>query len=335
MTHQLEQLETAVVDEAQPGSSEKEIAGRSPMRITFERLRKDPVAIVSALVVVFFALVAIFAPQIAHAFHVNTNTGLACGLVDCTNTTQMPLVGPPFHGFTWAHPFGIAPQTGDDNLAFWLFGARKDLTIATLAAVISTILGIALGLMAGYMGGIVDRVIGFTTDLFLSVPFLLGALCLAPIIADRFLTDPAGLARAQFWTLIGILAFFGWMYLCRLIRGEVLSLREREYIEAARQIGMPTSRIMLRELLPNLVAPIVVAFSLGLPGYVAAEAGLSYLGIGVQAPSWGQTIDAATPYYQQYPLYLWEPVLGIVLVVLSLNLLGDAIRDALDPKTRR
>jgi peptide/nickel transport system permease protein len=126
------------------------------------------------------------------------------------------------------------------------------------------------------------------------------------------------------------------MYLARLIRGEVLSIREREYVEAARQIGMPPRRILTREILPNLVAPIVVAFSLGLPAYVTAEAGLSFLGIGVTGrPSWGQTINAATPYYEHYPLYLWEPVIGIVLLVVALNLLGDAIRDALDPKTRR
>jgi peptide/nickel transport system permease protein len=126
------------------------------------------------------------------------------------------------------------------------------------------------------------------------------------------------------------------MYLARLMRGEVLSLREREYVEAARLVGMPTRRILIREILPNLVAPIVVAISLGLPAYVTAEAGLAYLGIGIVGkPSWGQTIDQASNWWQRYPLYLWEPVIGIILLVVALNLLGDSIRDALDPKTRR
>ncbi|MDQ6686943.1 MAG: ABC transporter permease [Actinomycetota bacterium] len=336
MTHQLEQLEPALVNDDKPVSEQREIAGKSPLRIAFDRLRKDPVAVVAFVIVVFFMLIALFAPVIAKAFGVSTDTVLACSVVDCANSTQMPLVGPPLHSFTMSHPFGMAPQTGNDNLAYWLYGARTSLYIATMAAVISTLIGIVLGLLAGYVGGFVDRIIGFSIDLFLSVPFLLGALSIAPILGDRFATDPHALGVAQFWALIGILSFFGWMYLARLIRGEVLSLREREYVEAARQIGMPTSRILFRELLPNLVAPIVVAFSLGLPAYVAAEAGLSYLGIGVTGrPSWGQTIDAATPYYNQYPLFLWEPVIGIVLLVLALNLLGDAIRDALDPKTRR
>jgi peptide/nickel transport system permease protein len=126
------------------------------------------------------------------------------------------------------------------------------------------------------------------------------------------------------------------MGLARLIRGEVLALREREFIQAARVIGMPTRRVLFKELLPNLAAPIVVSTSLMLPAFVAAEAGLAYLGIGVTSrPSWGQTLLQAQTYFKNYPLYLFEPLLAIVALVLALNLLGDAIRDAMDPKTRR
>jgi ABC-type dipeptide/oligopeptide/nickel transport system permease subunit len=339
MSHQLEQLEPALVEAERPVSQNREIAGRSPLRIAFDRLRKDKVAIVSFVIVAFFFVIAIFAPLLAHLFHVDTHTVFACDVLDCNATSTnygLPLHGPPNNGFDPHHPFGIAPHTGNDNLAYWLYGARNSLFIATASAVLSSLIGIALGLIAGYAGGIVDRVISFVIDIFLSVPFLLAALMLAPILTDRFLTDTKGLSTAQFWSLIGILSVFGWMYLARLIRGEVLSLREREYVEAARLIGMPARRILTREMLPNLVAPIVVAFSLFLPAYVTAEAGLSYLGIGLTGrPSWGQTINAATNYYQQYALFLWEPVLGIVLLVVALNLLGDAIRDALDPKTRR
>jgi ABC-type dipeptide/oligopeptide/nickel transport system permease subunit len=126
------------------------------------------------------------------------------------------------------------------------------------------------------------------------------------------------------------------MGVARLVRGEVLSLREREFILSSRVIGMSTARIMFKELLPNLVAPIVVAISLMLPAFIALEAGLAFLGVGItQGSSWGQTILLASGYFELYPLYLWEPLLGIVVLVLALNLLGDAIRDAVDPKTRR
>jgi peptide/nickel transport system permease protein len=136
--------------------------------------------------------------------------------------------------------------------------------------------------------------------------------------------------------LLIVLVVFGWMPLARLIRGQVLSLREREFIQAAQVIGAPTRRILFKELLPNMVAPIVVSISLSLPAFVAAEAGLSFLGIGLTGtPSLGQIINIATRYFDTYPLYLWAPVITVMLLVVSLNLLGDSIRDAFDPKTRR
>ncbi len=174
------------------------------------------------------------------------------------------------------------------------------------------------------------------TDLFLSFPYLLGMLALAPIVTSRFTTDLDALARAQLLTLIGILVIFGWMGLTRLIRGQVLSLREREFILAAQVIGVPTRQILFKELLPNLVAPIVVSISLGLPAFVAAEAGLSFLGLGLTGtPSLGKMVADATPYYSDYGLYLWLPVGAITLLTLSLNLLGDSVRDAFDPRSRR
>jgi len=203
---------------------------------------------------------------------------------------------------------------------------------------VATLVGVSLGLIAGYAGGIVDKVISFLIDFFLTIPFLLAALALAPILNDRFAINPDQYERVQMIALIAILAGFGWMGMARLIRGEVLSLREREFVQAAQVIGMPTRRILVKELLPNLVAPIVISISLLLPAFVAAEAGLAYLGIGVTSGvSWGQTILDASSIrnFQDYPLFLFEPLLGIVLLVLALNLLGDAVRDALDPKTRR
>ena len=218
----------------------------------------------------------------------------------------------------------------------WIQGCRTSLYLATVAAVLSTLIGVTLGLLAGFLGGIVDAFVSFFTDLFLTFPFLVGALAVAPIINERFGTDPEKLRIVSFYALVGILVFFGWMGVARLVRGEVLSLREREFVHAARVIGVPTRRILFREMLPNLIAPIVVSFSLGLPAYVAAEAGLSFLGIGVFGrESWGQTINTATSWWQLYPEFLLAPVLGIAVLVVALNLFGDAIRDAFDPKTRR
>ena len=145
------------------------------------------------------------------------------------------------------------------------------------------------------------------------------------------------MAKIRFFALIAVLSFFGWAGLARLIRGQVFSLREREFIAAAKVLGIPTRRVLFRELLPNLVAPIVVSASLALPTFVTTEAGLSVLGVGLIEPtaSWGVTISEAVTYYRADPLYLWLPVLGITILVLALSLFGDSVRDAFDPRTRR
>ena len=311
------------------------MAGRSPMRIAIGRLRQDVVAMVCLGIVMIFVLIAIFAGTLADLFNVNLTVGSPAQQLDFLGD-GMPLKGPPNYGFDPEHPFGIAPRTANDNLAYWLYGCRTSLTVATSAAVLATFIGVVLGLVAGFAGGLVDKAISFVTDLFLTLPFLLMALVIAPIINSRFADQPDLYPTLQKWSLIGILVFFGWMGVCRLVRGETLSLREREFIQASRVIGMPTGRILFKELLPNLVAPIVVSVSLMLPAFIAAEAGLAFLGVGItQGASWGQTILRASSYFEKYPLYLWEPLLGIVFLTVSLNLLGDAIRDAVDPKTRR
>ncbi len=299
------------------------LIGKSPLRIAYERLRSDKVAVVCFVIVVLFALIAIFAGPLCHLFGVSTETVLASTRINLM--TGMPLTGPPLHGFDPNHPFGIAPGSGEDNLANWIYGARTSLYLALLATVGSTIIGVALGLIAGYVGGTIDAVISFVTDLFLTLPFLLAVLAFSAILADRFGDQPDKWKTWSFNSLIVILVVFSWMGIARLVSGEVVSLREREFIQAATVIGAPTRRILVREILPNLVAPIVVSISLGLPAFVSAEAGLSFLGIVVVGrPSWGQAIDSATKYWQTYPLYLWEPVLGIIVLVVALNLLGGA-----------
>lgn len=323
-------------DDAQPEQVPgKEIHGRSPSRLAYERLRSDKVAVASFLVILFFLLIAIGAPLWVKLLGLQLTPDSGALLTDLDATT-MPAIGPPYNGFIWEHPLGIAPQTAEDNLAQWIYGARTSIAVATISSIGATFLGVVIGLVAGFSRGWADRVLSWFIDVFIALPFLLVALVIAPMIVTRFSDRPDALTVAQFASLMIVLATFTWMPLARLIRGQVLSLREAEFIEAARMIGVPTRTILRRELLPNLVAPIVVSISLGLPAFVTAEAALAFLGVGVtNAPSWGQTIDRATGYFSVYPLYLWAPVLGVLLLVIALNLFGDAVRDAFDPKTRR
>jgi ABC-type dipeptide/oligopeptide/nickel transport system permease subunit len=318
----------------------KKLAGRSPTQIALERLRKDKLAVVCGTIVVLLVLAAIFAPLITKMLNIYPTAATIPYSPDKVLVfgTGLPKNGPPNHGFWSAHPLGLAPGTAVDNLARLLYGLRTSLLVATIATVASIVLGVSLGLIAGFSRGWLDRIIMFVTDLFLSFPFILGALAMAPIIVSHFQNAEKlqTMYRVQLFALIAILVAFGWMGLTRLIRGQVLSLREREFIMAAQVMGVPTRRILFKELLPNLVAPIVVATSLYLPGYVTAEAGLSFLGIGITGiPSLGQTINDAQNWWDIYPLYLWAPVLTICVLVLALNLLGDSVRDAFDPRTRR
>lgn len=320
--------------EVNPEPSESgEIAGRSPMRIAMDRLLSDKVAMICAGIVLLFVLIAIFAPLLCKLFGVEVRAG---DPVTDTDSFNYPVIGPPNYGFTWEAPLGLEPNSGNDLLAEWFYGARTSLLVASIATIVSTVVGVVLGLIAGYSRGWGDRVVTFVTDLFLTLPFLLVAIAVSPMLVERWRDNPSMLDDASLIALIVILSVFGWMGLARLIRGEVISLREREFIEAAHVLGMPTRRILFKELLPNLVAPIVVSFSLSLPATIAAEATLAYLGVGVTGrPSWGQTILRAQNWFDEYPLFLYAPIIGIVVLVFALNLLGDAIRDAFDPKSFR
>jgi len=321
-----------------PGLVTEPVAGRSPTQIAFQRLRKDKVAVACTVVLAVLVLLAVLAPVITNAMDIywDVKDPNAPNPSEVIDFDGYPLVGPPFHDFTWDHPLGLAPAVGSDNLATLLYGLRTSLVVAFAATLLSTVTGVVIGLLAGFSRGWLDRSLSFVIDLFLSFPYLLGMLALAPILVSNFSGDVDTLAKAQFVALISILVIFGWMGLARLIRGQVLSLREREFVQAAEVIGVPTRQILFKELLPNLVAPIVVATSLAMPAFVAAEALLSFLGLGLTGtPSLGRMVADAVSYYSDYPLYLWMPVGAIATLTLSLNLLGDSVRDAFDPKTRR
>lgn len=316
----------------------KKIAGRSPTQIAMSRLRRDKVAVVCAVIVLIIVLSAIFADFINGALNI-TNTVSGPDALDNTEALDAfnyptPEYGWPYGGFTLDHPLGIAPNTATDNLATMLVGLRNSLLVATVATVATTLIGLTVGLMAGFSRGALDRVLSFVIDLFLSFPFILFALAVAPIITQRFATDSEKLQTAQILALVVVLSTLSWMGLARLVRGQVLQLREREFVLAAQVLGASTTRILVKELLPNLVATLVVVLSMSVPLFIAAEVGLSFLGLGLNN-SMGQLIQSALTYYNTYPEYLWIPVSVLVVLVLALNLLGDSIRDAFDPKTRR
>lgn len=321
----------ASADVSIPGAKKPEY-GLSPSKIAFRRLRADRMALACMVVVAFFILVAIFAPLLS-ALEGQNFTDFHTDLTD--------EFGFPTIGTNSEHWFGVEPRTGRDLFAMWTYGARPSLIIAFVAATFSTVIGVAMGLVAGFLRGWVDSVIGWVIDFFLCLPFLLICIATVPVVVSIAggveALSPDDNARIRFFVLLAVLVAFGWAGLARLIRGEVISLREREFIAAAKVIGVPTYQVLLRELLPNLVAPIVVSLSLAIPSYVVAEAGLSFLGVGLidPIPSWGQMISRATTYYKVDPLYLWLPVVGVSALTLALSWLGDSIRDAFDPKTRR
>jgi peptide/nickel transport system permease protein len=307
--------------------------GKSPTAIAFARLRKDRVAVICAGIFVFFLLVAIFAPLLSKLEGQDPTT-LHQDLID--------QYGFPTIGSTAQHWFGVEPRLGRDLFARWVYGARPSLVVAISVTIITAIIGIIVGLVAGFSGGWIDRILSWIIDFVLSLPYLLFAIAVPAVLLSIFVgsAENAGaeaVSRARFISLILVLSFFGWASLARLIRGEVLSLREREFIAAAKVLGVPTRKVLFKELLPNLVAPIIISTSLALPTYIVTEAGLTFLGVGLTepTPSWGVTIAAAETYYRADPMFLWLPVLGISILVLALSLLGDAIRDAFDPRTRR
>ncbi len=325
-------IETAVEpDSGVPG--EQRGHGRSPGRIAWSRLKTDKLAVVTFAILVFFVLVAIFAGFLVNLEGEVLNT-YHSDLISSRNT--LPLISA-----TAGHWFGVEPRTGRDLFALWAFGARPSLIIGFVAATASTLFGIVFGLLAGYLGGMVDKVISWFIDLLLSLPYLLLVIALVPIVTNRVgggkILTSEQTSSVRFAVLLGVLIFFGWVGLARLIRGEVFSLREREFVQAAKVIGVPTRQILFREILPNLVGPIIVSASIAVPAYITAEATLSFLGAGLVEPtaSWGRTVALAQNTYAAYPLFLWPPVASIAILVLALSLLGEAIRDAFDPNTRR
>lgn len=305
--------------------SGKAIEGRSLGQIAWMRLRRDKLAMVGGVVVIFLILVAIIGPLL-----VQSPTTYHSDLIDPVYSRPKG----PFGGISLAHPFGVEPVSGRDMLARIVNGARVSLVIAFLATGLAVGIGVVMGVIAGYFGGWVDAVIARAMDVFLAFPLLVFAIALVGVIpSSAFGLSGNGL---RIGLLIFVIGFFAWPYMGRIIRGQTLLLRQREFVDAARSMGARGPYVLFRELLPNLVGPILVYATLLIPTNILFEAALSYLGVGIipPQPSWGGMISDAVSngFYSVDPMYMIIPGLAIFITVMAFNLFGDGLRDALDPR---
>jgi peptide/nickel transport system permease protein len=309
------------------------IVGRSPWQIARSRLRRDKVSMVALVIVIVYVLVALAAPFLQKLGVIDPYTPNA-NLLSAAD--GMPIGS--FGGISAAHPFGVEPQIGRDVLSRIVGGVTQSMLIATAATLFSLVVGTVLGIISGYMGRWVDFWVGRFIDLVLAFPQLLMLLALSVVIIQKITSFgvPAG-APSQIVYLILVLGFFGFPFFARIIRGQVLSLREREFVEASRSLGARGYRIWFTELLPNLWAPILVYGTLIFPTNVSAEAALSFLGVGVPAPTptLGNILTDSVVFLAADPTFFLLPGIAIFLLVLSANMLGDGLRDALDPKSDR
>ena len=302
------------VDAPAPEIAAAKIQGRSPWRLAFERLRSDRAAIICAIVIVLIVLMAIFAPL----FKLMTGHPPNQQYFD----TGLSLDGQPRspNGTFWLG----TDDVGRDVLVRIAYGARVSLIVGVVATFLTVTIGTIVGLAAGYFGKIVDTVLARIIDVMLSIPFLLFAISLASIF------------RAGLKVVIFVLAIFSWSSVARIVRGQVLSIREREYVEAARAMGAGPWRIMIIDILPNVIAPIIVYTTLLIPVSIVGEATLSFLGVGVQPPTadWGQMISDAQGNYHAW-WFLVFPSLALLVTTLAFNIFGDGVRDAFDPRSDR
>ncbi len=301
-----------------------EIAARSPRQLFWRRFRADRVAMASAIFLILLILIAIFAPELVKLL------GLPGPNVQDPNATDA--FGSPL-GPSAGHPFGV-DALGRDVASRVIYGARVSLIVGIVGTAIATVIGTVFGLLAGFYRGWMDTGISRIVEVFLAFPVLVLGLGIGAACGVRGCAG--GLIQPGMGTVIFIIAISSFTYIARIARGQVLSLREKEFVEAARSLGASNRRILFKELLPNLMAPLIVYASLLIPTNILLEAALSYLGVGIRPPtaSWGQMISDASNYLTP-PAAWWYmvfPGVALLLTVLAFNLLGDGLLDALNPR---
>lgn len=325
---------TGAAAEAQPeavleGVQKGQIEGRSLGQIAWSRFKRDRVAVVGGVIVILLILLAILSRPVQAMLGLDPNAFHQDLIVP---DTSLPKGG--WGGMSADHPLGVDPKFGRDIATRILEGSWVSLVVAFGATILSNVIGAIMGVVAGYYGGRVDSIISRLMDIFLAFPLLLFAIAIsATLQGGAFGLNGLPLHLS---VLIFVIGFFNWPYLGRIVRGQTLALREREFVDAARGMGAKGPYILFRELMPNLVGPIIVYSTLLIPTNILFEASLSFLGVGIQPPqaSWGGMLREAVTYYQVDPQYMIVPGLAIFITVLAFNLLGDGLRDALDPRSR-
>ncbi|MFJ8657735.1 ABC transporter permease [Streptomyces sp. NPDC093795] len=269
-------------------------------------LRRNPIFIVSGLIIVFLVVIAIWPQLIA------SGNPLDCDLSKAQEGSQP------------GHPFGFNGQ-GCDVYTRTVYGARASVQVGVFATLGVTLLGSVLGGLAGFYGGAWDGFLSRITDVFFAIPVVLGGLVLLSVVSAN-----------SVWPVIGFMVLLGWPQISRIARGSVITVKQNDYVQAARALGASNSRMLLRHISPNALAPVIVVATIALGTYIALEATLSFLGVGLKPPtvSWGIDISSAAAYVRNAPHMLLWPSGALAITVLAFIMLGDAVRDALDPKLR-
>jgi peptide/nickel transport system permease protein len=328
--------DVAIESRGELGRAE-DVRARGYWEQVWRRLRRDRLAIASGAFIVLLVFTAFVGAPIAQAILGHGPNDLIAGGVD--KETFLP-VGPLSHVATAGGGdtflvLGASDTLGRDELLRLLYGAQVSLEVAILATLLGVVVGVTLGVLAGFYGGLIDIVVSRMTEIVMAFPLLLFAIALASTVGERLNTvTVGGIFAPGVVSLVIVIATFSWFYPARVIRAQVLSLREKEFMEAARMVGAGDLRLMRSHLLPHLVAPIVVYSTLIVATNVLFEAGLSFLGLGVPLPnaSWGNLLSSATKFYLSQPWLMLWPGLAILVTTLAFNLLGDGLRDAFDPR---
>jgi peptide/nickel transport system permease protein len=323
----LSQVADAVVDPSTAYGVEAAVVGKTPWQLFWGRFKQDKMAFLGLGFIGLLILIAVFAPVIANLVGHGPNDLFQRRMTDSFGLPRGP--NSEFY-------FG-ADKAGRDLFVRVMYGARTSLTVALVSTAASVAIGVTLGILAGFFGGKIDTLISRGIDIVLSMPLLLFAIGIVAACSTTKEGCLGGLIKPGLSVVIFVIALFSWPYIARIVRGNTLSIREKEFIEASRSLGASNRTIMFREVLPNLVAPIIVYATLIIPNNILFEAALSFLGLGVdqKTPSWGRMLSDASQVFDVAWWLMLFPGLFLFFTTLAFNLFGDGLRDALDPRTGR